>query len=102
MLSEVEHDERRVAFRDLLDNDGRYQAHDLGDPGEALAVIQYTGGTTGSPKGAMLTHANLTAACAQYHGDRRQVAAGSPLREGEERFLCVSCRSSTSTRFRSS
>src|SRR5271157_4087547 len=59
VLSEVKFDERHVAFRDLLDNDGRYQAHDVGDPAEALAVFQYTGGTTGPPKGAMLTHANL-------------------------------------------
>src|SRR5271166_432717 len=76
MLSEVTHDESHMAFRDLLDNDGRFEAHPLGDPAEALAVIQYTGGTTGSPKGAMLTHANLTAACAIYgnddaHRDRR-------------------------------
>ena len=34
------------------------------DPGE-VAVIQYTGGTTGQPKGATLTHANLSANCAQ-------------------------------------
>ncbi|WP_174300213.1 long-chain fatty acid--CoA ligase [Caulobacter sp. S45] len=34
------------------------------DPGD-VAVIQYTGGTTGQPKGATLTHANLTANCAQ-------------------------------------
>ncbi len=88
MLSEVKHDERRVAFRDLLDNDGRYPAHELGDPAEALAVIQYTGGTTGSPKGAMLTHANLTAACAQYLETVTRTDPPS-MREGEERTLCV-------------
>ena len=33
---------------------------------DEVAVVQYTGGTTGLPKGAMLTHANLTAATAIY------------------------------------
>ena len=31
-----------------------------------IAVLQYTGGTTGLPRAAMLTHANLTAAVAIY------------------------------------
>jgi len=35
------------------------------DPEEDLAVYQFTGGTTGTPKAAMLTHNNLKANCAQ-------------------------------------
>src|SRR5918995_3698718 len=33
---------------------------------EDVALLQYPGGTTGLPKGAMLTHANLTAAVSSY------------------------------------
>src|SRR5262249_51772497 len=33
---------------------------------EDVALLQYTGGTTGKPKGAMLSHANLGAACSIY------------------------------------
>ncbi|MHA2207373.1 MAG: long-chain-fatty-acid--CoA ligase, partial [Candidatus Thorarchaeota archaeon] len=33
------------------------------DPKETLAILQYTGGTTGLPKGAMLTHYNLVSNC---------------------------------------
>ena len=49
-----------VAYHQLMNNDGRPQAAEI-DVDEDIAVLQYTGGTTGQPKGAMLTHGNLTA-----------------------------------------
>jgi long-chain acyl-CoA synthetase len=52
-------------------------------PERDLAVLQYTGGTTGVPKGAMLTHANLTA-------NARQVTMHmSGFAPGGERVLAV-------------
>ena len=48
-----------------------------------VAVLQYTGGTTGVPKGAMLTHANLTANSAQM------VVHVGGLRPQQERTLGV-------------
>ena len=47
--------------------------------GDDLAFLQYTGGTTGVSKGAMLTHRNMVANVIQSDGFLRPVA-----REGEE------------------
>ena len=48
-----------------------------------VALLQYTGGTTGTPKGVMLTHRNLVA-------NTLQCCHWMPsLRKGEERFLAV-------------
>lgn len=52
-------DEAHVFYSELIANDGDFAPVEI-DPHEDVAVLQYTGGTTGVPKGAMLTHANLT------------------------------------------
>ena len=83
-LSEVPQDDRHLTFAQLIANDGRFQPHPIADPREAIAVLQYTGGTTGLPKGAMLTHGNLTAACAQAWE-----TVNGLLVEGGERILAV-------------
>lgn len=51
------------------------------DPDNDIAVLQYTGGTTGTPKGAMLTHANIVA------NTKQVVAWGKVLKPGEECVL---------------
>ena len=41
---------------------------------EDIAILQYTGGTTGLPKGAMLTHYNLVANCVQMYEWTKSIA----------------------------
>jgi long-chain acyl-CoA synthetase len=47
-----------------------------------IALLQYTGGTTGVPKGAILSHGNLTAAVAIY--DAWFAGNGNAAREGSK------------------
>ena len=53
------------------------------DPHDDIATLQFTGGTTGVPKAAMLSHANITANVQQI------LASGAPLIDGQERFIGI-------------
>jgi long-chain acyl-CoA synthetase len=86
-LCAIPQDAQHLSFSQLCDNDGQFTPIAESDPAQTLAVLQYTGGTTGLPKGAMLTHANLTAACSQI----METLNLKPrvLFEGQERVLAV-------------
>lgn len=53
-----------IRWRDFCACKERYRPA-AGNPHAEIALLQYTGGTTGEPKGAMLTHAGLTAQLTQ-------------------------------------
>lgn len=71
-----------LGFKDLLDEGSRHLLDDLPVKGGDTAFLQYTGGTTGVAKGAVLTHRNIVA-------NVLQLAAwiARDLREGEELAL---------------
>jgi len=70
-----------LLFEDLLAANDQPPAVSL-DPAEDLAAILYTSGTTGRPKGAMLTHRNLIS-------NTWSVAQALKLKPGGEIFLTV-------------
>jgi len=81
-VANVEEDDRQIWWDDFMDNDGKPEIPAI-DPAQDVAVLQYTGGTTGLPKGAMLTHANIVAnvrMVSRWHG--------SPV-PGHEKFLAA-------------
>lgn len=66
----------------LLEGGVDYTVPDI-DPENDIAVLQYTGGTTGTPKGAMLTHANL------YINVQQVVDWAPSLQDANERVFGV-------------
>ena len=73
----------KVSFSDAIRSWEAVTSEGHGDATQAsispddLALLQYTGGTTGRPKGAMLTHANLSV-------NAQQVVAINPFDKPEE------------------
>lgn len=80
-MTAVPHDPRISSFADLIHH-GADPAPVAVDPLNDVALLQYTGGTTGTPKGAMLTHQNLTA-------NARQIVMMDPHREMPDRIIAV-------------
>ena len=81
-IAKVPNDSSHVAFRQLLNNEGSYATPEI-DVRDDIAVLQYTGGTTGTAKGAMLTHANL------YANTRQALMWDPDLDHGNERMMGV-------------
>ncbi|PHS01678.1 MAG: long-chain fatty acid--CoA ligase [Oceanobacter sp.] len=72
-----------VSLRQALNHGTGKQYTPVAATAEDVAVLQYTGGTTGVAKGAMLTHGNLMANMMQSHGVFNHV-----IDEANEVLIC--------------
>ena len=68
-----------VAFNTVLGRGARHRLAEVPLTQDDIAFLQYTGGTTGVAKGAILTHGNLVA-----NVEQTSAWIGNSLKEGEE------------------
>ena len=71
-----------IAFRHALSQGGQRALHEVSLGPDDIAFLQYTGGTTGRAKGAILTHANMVA-----NVEQTAVWIAVTLKEGEETVI---------------
>lgn len=75
-----------VSFRQVLREGARYRPTPVTLGLDNIAVLQYTGGTTGAAKGAMLTHGNLVGNMQQVRAVMQQLdeQGQTVVKEGAE------------------
>ena len=83
-----------IGFRDCLKEGEPRQLNTPALGHDDIAFLQYTGGTTGVSKGAMLLHRNIIAALLQYE------AWLAPTMGNDRAVIITACRSITSSRSR--
>lgn len=81
-LAEITYDENVLRYDHLIKNDGMVQIPTI-NAKDDIAILQYTGGTTGTPKAAMLTHANV------YTNAMQAKMWFADVRQGEDKMLGV-------------
>lgn len=81
-IAKIHWSNSHVSYKELTDNAGN-PADPKINPKEDVALLQYTGGTTGVPKGAMLTHANV------YVNAHQAEAWFVGIKRGEEKVLAA-------------
>jgi len=84
-IAEVPENLQNLPFDWLTRNPGHFTPVPI-DPRLDIALFQYTGGTTGTPKAAMLTHANITTNTEQVYRWLPDAPPGAP---GGESILAV-------------
>ena len=68
-----------IKFKKILENSNHHRIDNVNITKDDLAFLQYTGGTTGPSKGAMLTHGNLL-----YNIEQSMAFSENVLTEGSE------------------